>query len=99
MACRVFCVVLNYRPMRWNWKLAVLVAVLSICVVILIAPNVDLQVIALRALQWMVAFFALITGLPAVLFYVPESAQILSPSRASDSVDSAPAPELFSLRC
>jgi len=77
----------------------VLVAVLSICVMILIAPNVDLQATALRALHWMVLFFTLITGLAAVLFYLSESARILSPSRVSEPADSAPAPELLPLRC
>ena len=84
--------------MRWNWKLAVLVAVLSICVMILVAPNVDLQAAALRALHWMVAFFTLITGLAAVLFYL-QSARLLLPFPLADLADSAPAPELLSLRC
>jgi hypothetical protein len=56
--------------MRWNWRSILLVAVLSICVIILIAPDVDLQQSALRALQWMQIFFALITGLATLLCFV-----------------------------
>ena len=53
---------------------------------------------ALRALQWMAVFFTLITGLAAVLFYLSESARILSPLLNADLADSVPAPELLSLR-
>ena len=57
--------------MIWSWRSALLVTVLSICIVIFIAPDVDLQETALRALQWMQLFFLLITGLIAGLSYLP----------------------------
>jgi hypothetical protein len=85
--------------MRWNWKLFLLVAVLSICVLILIAPDVALQATALRALQWMQLFFLLITGLIAVLFYLPPLCEELFASPMWEPHPLTPLRDVFSLRC
>ncbi|MFL6299034.1 MAG: hypothetical protein ACJ71N_00335 [Terriglobales bacterium] len=85
--------------MRWAWRSVLLVVVLSICVVILIAPEIDLQETALRALQWMQLFFLLITGLIAVLFYLPAICEPLFTSQTLQIQPLAPSPDLFSLRC
>ncbi len=61
---------LHYRAMQWDWKSIVLVAVLSICILVLIAPNFDLEQSALRAIRWIQIFFALLTGLLMVLSYL-----------------------------
>ena len=85
--------------MQWSWKLFLLVAVLSICVLILIAPDVDLPASALRALQWMQLFFLLITGLIATLFYLPSIRDLLFAGALMEPQPLAPAPRIFSLRC
>jgi len=91
--------VLNYRAMRWDWKSIMLVTVLFVCVIILIAPNVDLQETALRAMRWMLFFFALITGLATVLFYLWESSYPVSSKSQTGPPTLVPLPDLFSLRC
>jgi hypothetical protein len=76
-----------------------LVAVLVICVTILIAPNVDLQETALRAIQWMQLFFALLTGLAMVLFYVSQCFRFFHNALRSEPQPLTTAPSALSLRC
>jgi len=91
--------VLHYRAMRWSWRLVLLVAVLMICAMILIAPNVDLQQTALRAMQWMQLFFALLTGLAMVLFYVSQCFRLFHNDLRSEARPLTTAPSVLSLRC
>lgn len=90
---------LNYGAMRWNWRSVLLVAVLSICVIILIAPDIDLQQSSLRALQWIHIFFALITGLVTLLFFMSEADFRSSMPAQPGPHALEPLPDVLSLRC
>jgi hypothetical protein len=50
-------------------------------------------------MRWMLLFFALITGLPALVFYLPARTRLHEARAEIDSTGSSPLPVVFSLRC
>ena len=74
-----------------------LVAVLSICALILIAPDIDLEQSALRALRWAHIFFVLVTGLLAALTYLQVS--VLGGSAAYPRLVHPKGLDILALRC